>query len=37
MGNVSYQSTLLRMSFYREIPVDRVPYRKTDPRYCQLG
>lgn len=33
MGNVSYQSTPLRMGFYREIPVDRAPFRKIDPRY----
>ena len=33
MGNVSYQSTPLRMGFYREIPVDRALCRKIGSRY----
>lgn len=33
MGNVSHQSTLLRMGFYREIPVDRVPPAKKTDRF----
>jgi hypothetical protein len=31
MGNLRFQSTLLRMGFYREIPVDRAPVESQAP------